>query len=354
MAWFRGVKEATAGVPPAEIGVLIVNLGTPSAPKYGPIRRYLAQFLGDRRVVEACPAYWYPILYGPILTFRPLRTAKLYQKIWTPEGSPLMVYSQRLTDALRTQYAPERVRIELAMTYGEPSIAAAVGRLHSARVRRLIVLPLYPQYSGSTSGAVFDAVARALRRLRRVPELTFIAEYWDQAVYIEALAATVRAAWAADGRRSHLVCSYHGIPTKYVEQGDPYREQVEGTTRLLARALGLQDGEWSQTYQSRFGPATWLQPYTDDLLGDLARNGTKSVTVVTPSFPVDCLETLEEIGVESRRKYLEAGGEHFTLVPALNESADHVESLRELLSSYGVPALRTDVAAERPARTGTR
>jgi ferrochelatase len=336
MAWFRGVKEATAGIPPAETGVLLVNLGTPSAPTYGPIRRYLAQFLGDRRVVEACPGYWYPILYGPILTFRPLRTAKLYQKIWMPEGSPLLVYSKRLAEGLRTQYAPDRVRVELAMTYGEPSIGAAVTRMQSAHVRRLVVLPLYPQYSGSTSGAVFDAVARALRALRRVPELTFIAEYWDQPAYIDALAASVRASWAADGERSHLVCSYHGIPTKYVEQGDPYRSQVEGTTRLLAEALGLRPGEWSQTYQSRFGPATWLQPYTDDLLGELARNGTKAVTVVTPSFPVDCLETLEEIGVESRRKYLEAGGERFTLVPALNESDDHVASLRDLLASYGV------------------
>jgi protoporphyrin/coproporphyrin ferrochelatase len=354
MAWFRGVKEAKAGVPPAETGVLVVNLGTPTAPNYWPIRRYLAQFLGDRRVVEACPAYWYPILFGPILTFRPLRTAKLYRKIWMPEGSPLYVYSQRLTDALQAQYEPERVRVELAMTYGEPSIEAAMLHMQSAGVRRLIVLPLYPQYSGSTSGAVFDAVGRALRRLRRVPETVFIAEYWDQPTYIDALAASVRAAWDAQGGRSHLVCSYHGIPTKYVEQGDPYKAHVEGTTRLLAAALGLQADEWSQTYQSRFGPATWLQPYTDDLLTELARTGKTRVTVVTPSFPVDCLETLEEIGVESRRKFLEAGGEQFTLVPALNESAEHVASLCELLASYGVEPAGAGVENDRlaPAATG--
>jgi ferrochelatase len=353
MAWFRGVNEAKAGVAPANVGVLLVNLGTPTSPTYGPIRRYLGQFLGDRRVVEACPAYWYPILYGPILTFRPLRTAKLYQKIWMPEGSPLLVYSQRLAAGLQGEFDPARVRVELAMTYGEPSITGAIERFQSAGVRRLVVLPLYPQYSGSTSGAVFDAVARALRRQRRVPETVFIAEYWDQRAYVEALANSVRAVWEQEGGRTHLVCSYHGIPTKYVEQGDPYREQVEGTTRLLAEALGLAPDQWSQTYQSRFGPATWLQPYTDDLLAELAQSGRTSVTVVTPSFPVDCLETLEEIGVESRRKFLEAGGEKFTLVPALNESPDHVASLRDLLQSYGVQPARA-VAHERIARTGTR
>jgi ferrochelatase len=353
MAWFRGVNEAKAGVAPADVGVLLVNLGTPTAPTYGPIRRYLGQFLGDRRVVEACPAYWYPILYGPILTFRPLRTAKLYQKIWMPEGSPLLVYSKRLAAGLQAEFDPARVRVELAMTYGEPSITGAIERFQSAGVRRLVVLPLYPQYSGSTSGAVFDAVARALRRQRRVPETVFIAEYWDQRAYVDALANSVRAVWEQEGGRTHLVCSYHGIPTKYVEQGDPYREQVEGTTRLLAEALGLAPDQWSQTYQSRFGPATWLQPYTDDLLAELAQSGRKSVTVVTPSFPVDCLETLEEIGVESRRKFLEAGGEKFTLVPALNESPDHVGSLRDLLQSYGVQPART-VTHERIARTGTR
>jgi ferrochelatase len=347
------VKEAKAGIPAAETGVLVVNLGTPESPNYGPIRRYLGQFLGDRRVVEACPAYWYPILYGPILTFRPLRTAKLYRKIWMPEGSPLLVYSQRLTDALQAQYDPGRVRVELAMTYGEPSIEGAMLHMQSAGVRRLIILPLYPQYSGSTSGAVFDAVGRALRRLRRVPETVFIAEYWDQPAYIEALAASVRTAWAQQGGPSHLVCSYHGIPTKYVDQGDPYRMQVEGTTRLLAEALGLGADDWSQTYQSRFGPATWLQPYTDDRLVELARSGRTRVTVVTPSFPVDCLETLEEIGVESRRKFLEAGGEQFTLVPALNESAEHVNSLRDLLASYGVAAAPRGTDAPALARTGT-
>ncbi len=349
MAWFR-----SSPVPSSESavdGVLLVNLGTPEAPTYGPIRRYLGQFLGDRRVVEACPAYWYPILWGPILTFRPLRTAKLYQSIWMPEGSPLLVYSRRLADGMRERLRPAGVPVELGMTYGEPSIAGALERLMATGVRRLVVLPLYPQYSGSTAGAVFDALVRPLKRYRRIPELVFVAEYCDDAGFIRALADSVRATWAEHGR-SHLVCSYHGIPTKYVDQGDPYKDQVETTTRLLVEALGLGSGEWSQTYQSRFGPATWLQPYTDDLLVERAQGGTKAVTVVTPSFPVDCLETIEELGVESRRKFLEAGGERFTLVPALNDTPDHVDALLGLLARYGVGRAAADSTAG-TARTGT-
>ena len=336
MAWFRSVP-APAG-PAARCGVLLVNLGTPAAPRYGAIRRYLAAFLGDRRVVEACPAYWYPLLYGPILTFRPLRTAKLYRKIWMPEGSPLLVHSRRLASALQAALGDAAAtRVELAMSYGEPSIAGAVERLQAAGVRRLVVLPLYPQYSGSTTGAVFDALVRELARWRRVPELRFVADYHDDPGYIAALAASVRATWAVHGR-SHLLLSNHGIPVKYVTQGDPYRAQVEATTQRVVAALGLAAGEYTQTFQSRFGPTAWLEPYTDDRLIELARAGTRAVTVVTPSFAVDCLETLEEIGVESRAKFLAAGGTSFELVPALNDSAAHVAALAALLARHGVPA----------------
>jgi ferrochelatase len=339
MAWFRSAP------PPAETasttGVLLVNLGTPSAPAYRPIRRFLAAFLGDRRVVEACPAYWYPILYGPVLTFRPLRTAKLYRAIWTAEGSPLLVYSVRLAARLQTAFGePRGVRVALAMTYGEPSIAAAIASLQAAAVRRLVVLPLFPQYSGSTTGSVFDAVVRDLRKWRRVPELRFIADYHAEPAFVEALAAQVRASWQAHGR-SHLVLSNHGVPVKYVEQGDPYREQVEATTRLLTQALGLGPNEYSQSFQSRFGPTTWLQPYTDDRLVELAKSGVRAVTVVTPSFAVDCLETLEEIGVTSRAKFLAAGGTEFHLVPALNDSPAHVAALAAVLRSAGAgPPIR--------------
>ena len=335
MAWFRGPSAAAEAA--SETGVLLVNLGTPAAASYGAIRRYLGAFLRDRRVVEACPAYWYPLLYGPILTFRPIRTARLYRAIWTSEGSPLLVHSRRLAAALQAHYRDRaRVRVELAMTYGEPSVRAALERFSAARVRHLVVLPLYPQYSGTTTGAVFDVVARELGRYRYVPQLNFVSDYHDQPAYIGALAASVRAAWASAGP-SHLVLSNHGIPVKYVAAGDPYREQVMRTGELLAAALGLAPGAYSAAFQSRFGPTEWLRPYTDDRLRELAA-GTRAVTVVTPSFAVDCLETLEEIGVTSRARFLAAGGERFTLVPALNDSPGHVAALAAVLAGAGVPA----------------
>ena len=336
MAWFQGVPPTS--VPTSETGVLLVNLGTPSGPTAGPIRRYLGQFLGDRRVVEACPGYWYPLLYGPILAIRPRRTAKLYQAIWTEEGSPLLVYSRRLASALQANLGdPASIRVELAMTYGQPSIPAGIANLQKAGVRKLVVLPLYPQYSGSTTGAVFDAVMRELSRWRLIPELHFIADYHDSGAYIGALAASVRTAWKEHGR-SHLLLSNHGIPVKYVELGDPYRAQVERTTALLAAELGLGADEYSGCFQSRFGPTTWLQPYTDDRLLELVAAGVKAVTVVTPSFAVDCLETIEEIGAISRAKFVAAGGERFTLVPALNDSSAHVAALSAVLAAAGAPA----------------
>jgi protoporphyrin/coproporphyrin ferrochelatase len=334
MAWFKSVAEPAQ--PASEAGVLLVNLGTPSAPSYGAIRRFLGAFLGDRRVVEACPAYWYPILYGPILTLRPLRTRKLYEAIWTSEGSPLLVYSARLATRLQAALGPAAaVRVELAMTYGEPSIEAAITRLQAAGIRRLLVLPLYPQYSASTTGSVFDRVMRELRRWRRVPSLAFVADYHAEPAYIAALADAVRASWGAHGR-SHLVLSNHGLPVKYAAAGDPYRAQVAATTRALVTALGLGPDEYSESFQSRFGPTTWLTPYTDDRLVELARQGIVAVTVVTPSFAVDCLETLEEIGVGSRAKFLAAGGREFHLVPALNDSAAHVAALGAVLQRAGL------------------
>ena len=334
MAWFRGIS--TTSEPASDTGVMLVNLGTPAAPSYRAIHRYLAAFLGDRRVVEACPAYWYPLLYGPILTLRPLRTRKLYGAIWTDQGSPLLVHSQRLTAALQASIGePARTRVELAMTYGEPSVANAIERLLAARVRRLIVLPLFPQYSGSTTGAVFDVLTRELRRWRRIPELHVIANYHAVPAYIAALAIRVQQSFTAHGR-SHLVISNHGIPVKYVASGDPYGAQVEQTSALLAAVLGLGPDDFSRTFQSRFGPTEWLTPSTDGRLVELAAAGVRAVTVVTPSFAVDCLETLEEIGVTSRAKFLGAGGQKFTLVPALNDSAEHVRALRAVLAAAGV------------------
>ena len=334
MAWFKSAEGSAT--PSAETGVLLVNLGTPDAPTYLSIRRFLGAFLSDRRVVEACPAYWYPLLYGPILTTRPMRTARLYREIWTNEGSPLRVGSRRLALGLQQALGQSgTVRIELAMTYGEPTIAAAIERLQRARVSRLIVLPLYPQYSATTTGPVFDRVTSELRRWRRVPSLSFVSDYHVEPAYIDALAASVRAAWAEHGR-SHLVLSNHGIPVKYVAAGDPYRAQVAATAKALATALGLGEDEYSESFQSRFGPTAWITPYTDEKLAELARAGVAKVTVLTPSFAIDCLETLEEINIRSRAAFLAAGGREFNLVPALNDSPAHVVALSAVLRRAGL------------------
>jgi len=334
MAWFKSAEASET--PPAEAGVLLVNLGTPAAPTYRAIRRFLGSFLGDRRVIEACPAYWYPLLHGLVLTTRPLRTRALYELVWTKEGSPLLARSQALALALQAALgSPATVQVELAMTYGEPSIAAAIERLQRSRVKRLFILPMYPQYSSTTTGAVFDRVMKELSRWRYIPALSFISDYHAEPAYIEALAASVRAAWATSGR-SHLVLSNHGIPVKYEAAGDPYRAQLGATTAALVAALGLKSDEYSECFQSRFGPTAWVQPYTDERLAELARAGVTTVTVLTPSFAVDCLETLEEIGVRSREAFAVAGGRELLLIPPLNESPGHVSALTAALRRAGL------------------
>ena len=332
MAWFKSPPPSVS--PPAEVGVLVMNLGTPEAPTYGAIRRYLWQFLGDLRVVEACPYYWYLILFGPILTFRPLKTARLYQSIWGEHGSPLKTHTEALVAGLQ-QSVGSTVAVEMAMTYGKPSVESALERLLARGITTLYVLPLYPQYSGSTTGASFDALVNALKRYRVVPSLRFVSKYHDHDVYIEALAQSVREQWAKTGR-THLVISNHGIPVKYVDKGDPYKRQVERTASALVNALGLAPTEYSLTYQSRFGPTEWLTPATDEELKRLAHAGVKNVTVITPSFAVDCLETLEEIAIGSAEAFAHAGGESLVVVPALNASAAHVTVLRSVLKTHGL------------------
>jgi protoporphyrin/coproporphyrin ferrochelatase len=294
----------------------------------------LREFLGDRRVIDTARLIWLPLLYGIVLPFRPLRSARNYRQIWMPEGSPLAVYSQRLAlkigASLETSLG-DSVRVELAMTYGNPGIAAAIESLARQNVRRLLVLPLYPHYCSSTTGSVFDRVTRELQRWRWLPEVRFINDYHDDAGFIEALSEAVERHWAQIGARSHLVFSYHGIPASYVANGDPYQRQAEATTRLVARRLGLNAGEWSHCYQSRFGRVVWLQPYTIDTLDALAKQGVRRLTVVSPSFAVDCLETLQEIGIEYRNCFLEAAGEELRLVPGLNDGERHVRALTDIV-----------------------
>ncbi len=335
MPYYRAVAHDAA--TPQRVGILMVNLGTPDSPSYWAVQRYLREFLGDRRVVDTTRFVWLPLLYGVVLPFRPLRTVRNYRKIWMPEGSPLAVYSKRLAkktgNELRARLGDD-VRVELGMSYGNPSIASAIDALAGQNVKRLLVLPLYPQYCSSTTGSVFDATTSALRRWRWLPELRFVNDYYDDAGYIDALAASIDAHWHRVGRRSHLLLSYHGIPASYVKEGDPYQAQSEATTRAVVSRLGLADDEWSHCYQSRFGRVVWLQPYTEDTLQALAERGVRELTVVSPSFAVDCLETLEEIGIEYRDKFLQMGGESLTLVPALNDDDRHAEVLASIVQRH--------------------
>jgi protoporphyrin/coproporphyrin ferrochelatase len=334
MAHYRAVAQADAAAAPERIGVLLVNLGTPDFPSYFAVQRYLREFLGDRRVINTSRLIWLPLLYGLILPFRPIQTARKYRKIWLPDGSPLAVYSTRLTArvaaVLRARFG-DQIRVELGMTYGNPSIAYALESLFKQDVKKLLVLPLYPQYCSSTTGSVFDRTSCALQRWRWLPETRFVNDYYHDAGYIDALTSRILAHWAEAGERSHLMFSYHGIPSAYVADGDPYQAQAEATTRSVASRLGLAPDQWSHCYQSRFGRVEWLQPYTQDTLKVLAARGVRKLTVVSPSFAVDCLETLEEVAIEYRDAFLELGGERLTLVPALNDDERHAEVLTAIV-----------------------
>jgi ferrochelatase len=326
--------DAAPPSAPDRIGVLVVNLGTPDSPSYFAVHRYLREFLSDRRVINTSRLIWLPLLYGVVLPFRPIRTVRNYRRVWMRGGSPLAVYSKRLAAKigvlLQARY-DERVRVELGMTYGNPSLADSIRSLLEQNVKKLLVLPLYPQYCSSTTASVFDRTCRALRRILWLPEMRFINGYYDDAGYIDALAASIQKHWAEVGGRSHLLFSYHGIPAVYVADGDPYQAQAEATTRLVVSRLGLAQDEWSHCYQSRFGSVVWLQPYTEDTLRVLAKSGVRNVTVVSPSFAVDCLETLEEVAIEYRQKFLDMGGERLTLVPALNDDERHAEVLADIV-----------------------
>ncbi len=328
---------APAAAPtPERIGVLVVNLGTPDAPSYFAVQRYLREFLSDRRVIDTSRLIWLPILYGFVLPFRPIKTVRNYRRIWMQGGSPLSVYSQRLTAKLSLLLQArfgDRLRVDLGMTYGKPNLANAIQSLVGQGVKKMLVLPLYPQYCSSTTGSVFDRTCLALRRRVWQPETRFVNGYYDDAGYLDALAGSIRDFWAEVGERSHLIFSYHGVPAVYVAEGDPYQEQTLATTRLVVSRLGLAESEWSHCYQSRFGSVVWLQPYTEDTLRALAKRGIRKVTVVSPSFAADCLETLEEVAIEYREKFLQFGGERLSLVPALNDDNRHAEALAAIVRS---------------------
>jgi ferrochelatase len=317
-----------------QVGVLLVNLGTPDAPTAKALRPYLRQFLGDRRVIEWPAWLWKPILHGIILNVRPRRSARLYAKIWTDEGSPLLAISQKLSDTLQAALG-DSVKVVLAMRYGRPSIAHGLDKLRRANIKRIIILPLYPQYSATTTGTIFDDVFDVLKTWRWLPEIRTINDYHDHPLYIQALANSVREFWGENGRSQRLILSFHGIPKSYAGKGDPYPDQCLKTAHMVSGQLGLAEDEWQMTFQSRFGPEEWLRPYTDETLIRWAKEGVAGVETICPGFAADCLETLEEMAQENRHFFLEAGGKSYHYIPALNDSPSHVALLANLVRQNG-------------------
>ncbi|CAD5367230.1 Ferrochelatase [Rubrivivax sp. A210] len=320
----------------ARTAVLLVNLGTPEAATAPALRRYLAEFLSDRRVVEIPRLVWWPILHGIILRTRPAKSAAKYASVWMKEGSPLAVWTQRQTAALAARMAADgsQVLVRHAMRYGQPAVPEVLDALRAEGATRVLVLPLYPQYAAATTASVADKVMQWAQQARYMPELRFVGEYHDDPGYIEALAARLRAHWQAHGRAERLVLSFHGLPERSLHLGDPYHCQCHKTARLLAEALGLAAGEVQVTFQSRFGKAKWLEPYTEPTLKALGAQGVKSVDVMCPGFVADCLETLEEIGQEVRDAFLGAGGESFRYVPCLNDDAAWIAALAALVERH--------------------
>lgn len=326
----------THGTPSAT-GILVTNLGTPDEPTPAALRRYLAEFLWDPRVVDMPRALWWLILHGFILRIRPRRSAHAYQKIWSAAGSPLRVISQHQAQSLQTRLHslfPGPVTVALGMRYGNPSLESALQQLQNAHARRILIFPLYPQYSAATTAATFDAVSDVLKTWRWLPELRMITQYHDDPNYIEALANSIRENWSTRVPAQRLLFSFHGIPKRHLLLGDPYHCQCHKTARLVAERLGLAEDSWQVAFQSRFGREEWLKPYTDHTLHEWARAGIKSVDVVCPGFSSDCLETLEEIAILNRDLFLKEGGQDYHYLPALNERDDHITALAKLIERH--------------------
>jgi ferrochelatase len=320
---------------PSPTGVLLIQLGTPQAPTVSEVRRYLREFLSDRRVIEAPRLPWWFVLNFRILVTRPRESALKYQRIWDPiTGSPLLHFTKRQADAL--QKALPELSVRFGMQVGSPAVASVVGEMIQQGIERLIVLPMYPQYSATTTASAFDALFRGLMRERRVPALRIVPPYYAHPTYVDALAAVIgenlkELPWQPE----RYLLSFHGLPVKYVQRGDPYPQQVERTTQLLTQRLGWAPATWTQTYQSRFGRDPWLEPYTDRTLEQLARQGVRRVFIATPGFTADCLETIDEIGFEAREAYRHAGGQEFHRCPCLNDHPAWVESMKMLVLEEG-------------------
>ncbi|WP_404362479.1 ferrochelatase [Marinobacter sp.] len=342
---------------PERLGILVTNLGTPDAPTPSALRRYLGEFLADPRVVEVPRLIWWFILHGVILRIRPRKSAAAYRTVWESAGSPLLTNTAAQCEGIRKALQKKHgknVVVAFAMRYGNPSISKVLDELRTQGARKLLVLPLYPQYSASTSASTFDAIAKDFMTRRWIPDFRFISHYPDFPPYIEAMATHIESHWQEHGRKELLVLSYHGVPLKYLMKGDPYHCECHKTSRLLAERLGLESDQYMTTFQSRFGAEEWLKPYTDETLKSLPDKGVRSIDVFCPGFSSDCLETIEEINVENRGYFMEAGGAAFSYIPCLNATPGHIDALVKLLEQnlqgWTVPENDPDTLAKRDQR----
>lgn len=314
-----------------DTAVILVNLGTPDAPTSSAVRRYLKEFLWDDRVIKRNPL-WYLILNGIVLNTRPRKVAKLYESIWE-DDSPIRTIGFKQRDLLQKELG-EKAQVHLAMTYGNPSLKTCLKQLQKEKVQKIVILPLYPQYSATTTGAIYDQVADFIKSHRDLPEIHLIKDYHQHPAYISALANQVTEYWQQHGQAEKLLLSFHGIPKVYVTKGDPYEAQVKKSVELLAQKLNLEENQYQLCFQSRFGPTEWLQPYTDKTLEAWGKDGIESVNVICPAFSADCLETLEEIAEENKEIFEENGGKHYEYIPALNDRDDHIQMFKEIITPH--------------------
>lgn len=330
MSRFSAITKSPHETFNKKTGILVTNLGSPSEPTASAVRTYLAEFLSDPRIVEIPRLLWLIILHGIILRVRPARSAKLYKEIWTENGSPLTHITSLQANKIQSklvEYGYDQTEVVMAMRYGTPSIASGLQTLREKGITKIVVLPLYPQYSGTTTGSTFDAIAKELKSWRWVPELHFVNGYHTQPKFIDALANTIREHFEKNGKPQKLLFSYHGIPKQFLENGDPYYCFCQQTTQLVAAKLNLEKDSYITCFQSRLGKAEWLQPYTDKTLADLPNQNITDVAIISPAFSADCLETLEELEQENRETFINAGGKQYTYIPALNDRDDHIDAL---------------------------
>ena len=335
MVKYIGEKDYEHGSK-EKIGVLITNLGTPDAPNRKELKVYLNQFLSDPRVIELPKILWQILLKLVILQVRPSKSAEAYKQIWTDNGSPLLDIANRQLSKIQSSFSSksENIVFEVGMRYGNPSIPNALLKLQKKQVRRLLVLPMYPQYCAATTGSTFDEVTNILQKWRWIPEMRFINQYFEEKNYIEALSNSINTFWKNNQKPQKIIFSYHGIPKRYLTNGDPYHCFCLKTTRLVKERMGLSDDEIMTTFQSRFGREEWLKPYTSETLKELPKQGIKNIHIISPGFSSDCLETLEELEEENKEYFMESGGESYNYIPCLNDNEDHIDVFVNLIKKH--------------------